>query len=225
MNPSRLLPSKRAAFTLVELLAVIAIIGVLAGIVIAVLGRVRESANRSTCASNLRQIVTSAMLYGADHGGNFLPPITNASGYQQWMFNRDYMELAGYKVTGTTTATLPEYFRCPTAQAAGSTLGINYGMNITGIGISSTNYKQAGYTPRLKLLSRPAQMIYLIDALDWWVQFSKANNYTGSEASGNQAPAYRHGGGANVAFFDGHVEYLKRDVAIADVRRWDVYAN
>jgi prepilin-type N-terminal cleavage/methylation domain-containing protein/prepilin-type processing-associated H-X9-DG protein len=60
------------AFTLIELLTVIAIIGILAGIMIPVVGRVRTSANSISCASNLRQIGTAIQLY-ADENKNRLP--------------------------------------------------------------------------------------------------------------------------------------------------------
>jgi len=209
-----------------EILVVIAVVGVLTGITLVALPRVRESANSAKCQGNLRQIVSSAMLYANDHGGNYLPPIANpSSGYQQWMFNHDFMDLVGYTTNGTDTSTLPDYFRCPTAQSQGSTLNINYGCNITGIGISASNYKTAGYTPRLKLLASPAQLIYFMDALDWWVQFSKADQYVGTEAPMTQVAAYRHHGGANVAFFDGHVAWMPRAELIRSVNRWNVYSN
>lgn len=55
------------AFTLIELLTVIAIIGILAAILIPVVGSVRESAKSSVCQSNLRQWHTALMLYANDN--------------------------------------------------------------------------------------------------------------------------------------------------------------
>lgn len=56
-----------SAFTLIELLTVIAIIGILAAIMIPVVGKVRESAHRATCASNLRQLGVLVMNYAAQN--------------------------------------------------------------------------------------------------------------------------------------------------------------
>lgn len=54
-------------FTLIELLTVIAIIGILAAILIPVVGRVRDQARSSVCRSNLRQIGLAVHLYAEDH--------------------------------------------------------------------------------------------------------------------------------------------------------------
>ncbi len=70
MNASpRRLRRVLAGFTLVELLAVIAIIGVLAAIVIPVVGHVRKGARTAQCSSNLRQIGQAMLLYAGDHAG------------------------------------------------------------------------------------------------------------------------------------------------------------
>lgn len=66
-----------AAFTLIELLTVIAIIGILAAILIPTVGRVREQARTTQCLSNLRQIGTAMLLY-ANENRNLLPlPLNN----------------------------------------------------------------------------------------------------------------------------------------------------
>ncbi len=68
-----------AAFTLTELLTVIAIIGVLAAILIPVTMRMREGAQKATCMSNLRQLGLAIGNYTADNRGN-LPHHTGQAG-------------------------------------------------------------------------------------------------------------------------------------------------
>ncbi|HLS27794.1 MAG TPA: prepilin-type N-terminal cleavage/methylation domain-containing protein [Opitutales bacterium] len=65
--------SLKQAFTLIELLTVIAIIGILAAILIPVVGQAREQAKVAQCAIHLRDLGSAVLLYANDHN-DFVPP-------------------------------------------------------------------------------------------------------------------------------------------------------
>jgi prepilin-type N-terminal cleavage/methylation domain-containing protein len=71
----------QSGFTLVELLTVITIIAMLAGMISPSLQRVRAKAETTACQSNLRQIGTAVWLYVPDNGNKF-PSINNPWGSQ-----------------------------------------------------------------------------------------------------------------------------------------------
>jgi prepilin-type N-terminal cleavage/methylation domain-containing protein/prepilin-type processing-associated H-X9-DG protein len=87
MNP---LFHSRRAFTLIELLTVIAIIAILAAILIPVVGQVRESARRAKCMSNIRQLGLALHMYAHEHDGRL--PVMNPSPPWAWDVNRDILE-------------------------------------------------------------------------------------------------------------------------------------
>ena len=68
-----LLPQRRRsavpapAFTLIELLIVIAIIALLAGLLLPVLARAKDKGKTAKCQSNLRQLALAAMMYDEDY--------------------------------------------------------------------------------------------------------------------------------------------------------------
>jgi prepilin-type N-terminal cleavage/methylation domain-containing protein/prepilin-type processing-associated H-X9-DG protein len=65
--------ARKGAFTLIELLTVIAIIGILAAIIIPTVGAVRNKAKGVRCASNLRQIGVAIRGFANDNKGMIVP--------------------------------------------------------------------------------------------------------------------------------------------------------
>lgn len=66
-------PRDKKAFTLVELLVVVAIIALLAALLLPNLGRVRENARRVNCLSNLNGIYKACASWGLDPRDSFRP--------------------------------------------------------------------------------------------------------------------------------------------------------
>ena len=64
--------TRSTGFTLIELLVVIAIIAILAAILFPVFAQARESARRTSCLSNLKNISLASMMYSQDYDEKIL---------------------------------------------------------------------------------------------------------------------------------------------------------
>jgi prepilin-type N-terminal cleavage/methylation domain-containing protein len=67
---------RRPGFTLIELMVVIAIIGILVGLLMPVIGKLRAKARETQCQNNMRQIFIAMRLYHDEFekDGDFFPP-------------------------------------------------------------------------------------------------------------------------------------------------------
>lgn len=104
----------RGAFTLVELLVVVSIIGVLMAMLLPAMGKAREKAQAVTCLSNLRQIGQGTNNYLTDNRFHF--PIINTTtiGYTQmaWLGKAG---LGGYAAWNASQRYLNDYIGGPYA--------------------------------------------------------------------------------------------------------------
>lgn len=171
------------AFTLTELLTVIAIIAILVGILIPVVGRLKESTKISTCLSNLRQIGTLAATYSADHKGWALPPSyknkLNDEGYVSkvspiWLCPSDERDTKG---TWTSSPT-------------------SYACNAEQVGWVPAYYDQA--MKKVNQIEKPSKTVYFSDGDEYIMR------------TYNPVWNFRHdeGKSINALLFDGHVERL-----------------
>jgi len=101
----------RKAFTLVELLVVIGIIAVLAGILLPVLSKARAQSNRVACRASLRDLGASFVMYMTDSKGR-LPAVNTMPSVQPPL--NDFPSIV--KLLQPYIKTANKIFRCPSDQ-------------------------------------------------------------------------------------------------------------
>lgn len=184
---------KRKAFTLIELLIVIAIIAILASMLLPALRNAREQANSIRCQANLRQLGSVFHSYVSDWKG-FLPPnLGGDTGGVLWpRFMCQFLEYYPYKTSDRNMITV-----CPSDQNPGSNGSVlfSYGKN------NDTNLQ------RLSSFSYPSETFMIGDST---VTGGTANSCIyGYTTHISKVDYPRHMRNTNVVFVDGHTKSLK----------------
>jgi prepilin-type processing-associated H-X9-DG protein/prepilin-type N-terminal cleavage/methylation domain-containing protein len=214
----------RRAFTLVELLVIIAIIAILAAMLLPALGRARENAKTAACANNLKQLGLAIAMYGEEFG-IYPPGYTGPS---------DFTFLLSSYLGATALVYGQENQRsrvveCPSRTIKPSSLTANYSAHPRVMVHSAY-----GDTPRkYGTLLRPTEILLVADAMQFPDGRALATlvDTAGILADGltanteNVVPVgldmdgitsgvgdlrYRHAGRANLLFADGHLGSIRK---------------
>jgi prepilin-type processing-associated H-X9-DG protein/prepilin-type N-terminal cleavage/methylation domain-containing protein len=225
----------RRAFSLVELLVVIGIIGLLIAVLMPVLGKAREAANRVKCLSNLRQIGQGLYNYAAGNDQWLPPTINTVYNYSDPNATPPTMWGAPNGTPNFLTAALSYQIHVLVCPSVSTILpGTLSAQGYEPTSLSDTNYQANAVflARRLPALKNSSELILLDEAAD------RANavfcrptlsvpgdvfgiNYHFTTptnagylswhkfADGTEHYMNVHSGGGNFLFLDGHGEYRK----------------
>jgi prepilin-type N-terminal cleavage/methylation domain-containing protein/prepilin-type processing-associated H-X9-DG protein len=237
MKTPALSTSSPRAFTLIELLTVIAIIGILAAILIPVVGSVRESARGAACTSNVRQMMNAIHLYSHENNDKFPAP-QDASrhegptadlpmGVNTW--HAYIAPYAGYEagvrrmydagITWRSNTAEATIFNCPTTvkevvgmpNFSGARLNphYSYGLNADVPQFAYGMGRRSGVNVSAGDLESPSRTMAILETSDWSATYGRES------ANGAGSAMIPHGNGMNVGFYDGSVERLSYERFIA----------
>lgn len=217
-----------AAFTLIELLTVIAIIGILAAILIPVVGSVRENARQAQCGSNQRQIALAVLMYESEN--NALPgPIFRR--IRRTDSNDPDLRELNWIIEPYIGGTRLEVWDCPSNSLSlgseenrgGVVMVLNNSRTRTvpprffgypgateangGVPKRLSQIERAGNGPAARNLVEPSQIWLISDADGWNYDDASIGAVGGGGVPISSEVGPVHNNGRNYVFFDGHLEY------------------
>jgi len=210
MSGSHLPIRRRGGFTLVELLIVIGVILVLAGLLIPAVAMARKAAGQARCASNLRQWAHAANAYAMQNDG-YLPrrgqgkmPTQTLTWYDDW-FNElpPYLAQSSY-YNLVTSGQMPQpgdgtVWICPQLSGLPNAYGnlFGYSMNM------ALSVREDQYPDRITRVGPPSTLVFMADGPPGYCSTVPFVSTPAAPAPFNPVP--RHNGQVNIAFLDGHV--------------------
>lgn len=204
------------AFTLVELLVTISIIGLLAGLSIPAIGAARASAAKGKDLSNVKQIAACILAYSAELGGQLPGPVNRGCRMPSKVSSNPDQWISTLLITNGFAPAGDAFWKAPMQNK-------NYQTDAVGVAyiVNSENYSD----PREFFgdptgANRPPKRINaLIGNMSnnpvglsklWMVTVADGENYGRARSGLLPDSARSPTGGRAYSFFDGHAEFFKR---------------